>query len=1114
VNQPVVLDIPLLRVDDLVNIRIRAVNLKLDTETPGKGPGLVCADPDLDCLLVVRFPPQTIFEQAFLEEGSKEIEQPRGAKSPPLGPPSPTKLTPHGQPGHVACRMGAETRLVFRVPSDARIPYTVAGLLDWTEFQLAVSPIADVEAGMDPPPGALTIRPPTDRESTLQLPFRLHLSPTHTARWQHATEAVSHHGRAELWHTRIAADEKDPVALRAIWSPDYHPGEGGLNPLPTGLGEGVLAPMSINDRHQIVILTSAFTGWAASTSERYVPQPVQASFVMLSALGGWLRSFGHWTPPTAIKPPPWEDVVGQIGAGRVEKVRRREGLAELALDRILPRDGEPDPRPVARAQRQVDVAHDVAAVPDAIHADAQAPARVSPTARRTVDPAIWTALPIYELGDTTLEVSEWAHVAAQGRDHYVRIVYEGRLADTGHRASLVKVTERRFEKEKTDTGPVALLRQFYYIVVKEPERRYAANGSTRRGREMPLRTITLTTKVTPHIDFPYGAPSVITDRSFWVRVGGRDFQFTGTMRGADGRIGDFSKAMIFVPDSEANLSTVRAAMASLAGRERLRASVPGQQVAFADPGAGQNTVFATESFMLGDRVDQLKPAATDVARWRDALFEPTLLAATVHIPAAEALTGSSTPPTIALDGGFITDGFAAANNATGVFAAVKKLVDNGPGPVTVHDAVSAATFTAAKAGGVATPSLDITTLTRDHGPLGGTVDEAKANLFNAAGVFKDSTAALFGAFDLGTLLPTGGLTVGGNAPKMTVIRTGGTVVTSLTWKSTINGEHPFGLVSFVATPPTDVNVTVTITANANGTGSTDVKGTLTAFDVVFLDSLAVRFTSFSFGSVTGAKPTAAVELNGQMPFEFIGDLKFVEGLRSCIPPGMFGDGVSIDLIDNPVVGLRAGFAIGLPPAQVGVFGLKNISFSAGLTLPFTDGKPVVDLGFASRDAMFQLSVLIFGGGGFFHVELDTDGMRMLEAAFEFGATAALDIGVASGEVHIMAGIYFAMAKKVIPDHVEDVAALLSGYLRCGGSLSVLGLVRISVEFYLTFIYYGPPVEKAKGRATLTVEVEVGPFSKSIELTVEKSFGGKGSDPNFLDQFVTRELWAEYADAFA
>jgi hypothetical protein len=154
-------------------------------------------------------------------------------------------------------------------------------------------------------------------------------------------------------------------------------------------------------------------------------------------------------------------------------------------------------------------------------------------------------------------------------------------------------------------------------------------------------------------------------------------------------------------------------------------------------------------------------------------------------------------------------------------------------------------------------------------------------------------------------------------------------------------------------------------------------------------------------------------------------------------------------------------------------------------------------------------VAIFGGGGFFHLQLDTAGMKELEVALEFGATAALDIGVASGEVHIMAGIYFSLQRK---EGSTDLAAVLSGYLRMGGSLNVLGLIKVSVEFNLTFTYDGAR-DKAYGRATLTVHVEVLFFSASVELTVERAFGGSG-DPHFIDFFPSAEPWSEYALAFA
>ena len=129
-------------------------------------------------------------------------------------------------------------------------------------------------------------------------------------------------------------------------------------------------------------------------------------------------------------------------------------------------------------------------------------------------------------------------------------------------------------------------------------------------------------------------------------------------------------------------------------------------------------------------------------------------------------------------------------------------------------------------------------------------------------------------------------------------------------------------------------------------------------------------------------------------------------------------------------------------------------------------------------------------------------MKELEAALEFGATASLDIGVASGSVHMMAGIYFSLQRK---DPGNDLAATLTGYLRVGGSLSVLGarhdLGRVQPDLHLR------EEGKAYGRATLTVQVEVAFFSKSVELTVERDFGGQGGDPTFRELFTTAGLGA-------
>jgi hypothetical protein len=87
---------------------------------------------------------------------------------------------------------------------------------------------------------------------------------------------------------------------------------------------------------------------------------------------------------------------------------------------------------------------------------------------------------------------------------------------------------------------------------------------------------------------------------------------------------------------------------------------------------------------------------------------------------------------------------------------------------------------------------------------------------------------------------------------------------------------------------------------------------------------------------------------------------------------------------------------------------------------------------------------------------------------------------------------------------------LSGYLRLGGSVCVLGIVSISVEFYLALTYDDG---KAYGEASLTVSVEICGISKSVGLHVQTKFAGAAGDPTFGDM-MDLPAWTEYADAFA
>jgi hypothetical protein len=671
----------------------------------------------------------------------------------------------------------------------------------------------------------------------------------------------------------------------------------------------------------------------------------------------------------------------------------------------------------------------------------------------------------------------------------VRIVYEGCLYPFGHRAALIKVTERRMREVLIDNvrTPVAYLNQRMYVVVREPLRSYPppVNG----GNPMPLTRVELKTLVTPDIDFPYSPPAQITaGGSFWVLVGQQPFLFNCAGRDLEGHLVDFTAALIFVPNSEATSqsSAGRAAVAAAYRASPWSAcAVAGVPMAFAPRNGADNTVLAARALHFDS-------AGADT---RELLLTPRLDRAEVIVPAVQRLLGAAQPVTIKYYAGYLAQGLA---NAGAVFAEVL-----GGLPVT---------FNASQAGGFATPNMGVTALSQTLGPLGGTLAEAAANTFNPAALFpKAGAAKLFGVIDLMDLLKSQlGAALGDRAPQMNSRADPAGTVTELRWSSPVIDEPSVGVLTFRKRDDTQIDITSTVLQPAGGAPpTTSMRGELRSFGLDFAGVMLISFTSFAFRSENGRKPDLSVNLDMIQPLKFTGALEFVDELRRKIPPGLFGDGPSLDITPQEI---RAGFGLALPPLSVAVFALKDVSLSAALILPFADGKPLFEFSFCERHRPFLLTVALFGGGGFFRLQLDTERVRLLEAALEFGAAIELNLGVASGGVHVMAGVYFAYKA----DESGQEMALLSGFFRAGGELSVLGLISVSLEFNLSLTYYpsGPQAGKAAGRATLTVKVEIAFFSTSVELTVEKSFGKDGGDPVFAQLYDTADVWGEYAGAFA
>jgi hypothetical protein len=286
-----------------------------------------------------------------------------------------------------------------------------------------------------------------------------------------------------------------------------------------------------------------------------------------------------------------------------------------------------------------------------------------------------------------------------------------------------------------------------------------------------------------------------------------------------------------------------------------------------------------------------------------------------------------------------------------------------------------------------------------------------------------------------------------------------------------------------------------------------VTGALNAFTLSLGGVVGIRFDGFSFTAIAGKKLTVSANISGD-GLQFLGDLAFLNELRKYIPSDGFQDPPSLDVSAD---GVTAGYSLGIPTIGVGIFSIENIRLSAALTLPFVTPAPLrFRFGFSEREHPFLITVSLLGGGGFFGIALGPDGIEMLEASIEVGANVSINVVVASGNVHIMVGVYLRL-------DFSTKESQLTGYLRAGGTLDVLGLISASIEFYLGFTYYalsgppGTPSCKIAGEATVTIEVHVLMFSASVHASLRREF----TDPKIsFSDLIGPSDWDYYCDTFA
>ena len=165
--------------------------------------------------------------------------------------------------------------LAFEIAATTKIPYTMAGLLDWSKAKPELVPAAGSGAPAAPDP----------LHTALEIPWQLWVTPLGHGTWHHATRPVVFKQITELWHTRLGAGAFEPPVvtpkLKAFWAPGY----------PAAFAPPPPDPwlMSLDPRNRVDIVTLT-TGTSPGEGA------VDVDLLLLSALGASVNLRGAWSP--------------------------------------------------------------------------------------------------------------------------------------------------------------------------------------------------------------------------------------------------------------------------------------------------------------------------------------------------------------------------------------------------------------------------------------------------------------------------------------------------------------------------------------------------------------------------------------------------------------------------------------------------------------------------------------------------------------------------------------------------------------------------------------------------------------------------------------------------
>jgi hypothetical protein len=640
---------------------------------------------------------------------------------------------------------------------------------------------------------------------------------------------------------------------------------------------------------------------------------------------------------------------------------------------------------------------------------------------------------------------EWDHRAVLGRDMHVRTLSRGVMYPFGHRAEVLTVTERLYDPA---ADGAAVLRTTRVLTIVEPVRRAPADGRIRRA--FPLGDIeitrTLFTDLAPDVRLQTSMPGHGTiGTHFWpsMMVAGspKPILFPIRCTTATGAV-TFDVPLLFVDDMAPTIPTLTSPDVA----RQLEKDYPAQEVKI-HPTNIDLAGAATRDRKAGDvhagDVHEVRALKIGGAKLEEGLaladgYRSKLTELEIGLPALRVLAGNDSPARVAFDVTYLQNGAEDV---------LLKMVGDAV-PVDFSKAAD-------RSGGLLAPKYAISAISRSMGPVdGNSLPDAVTGFIDPARLFPADDATLLG-FPLKSLLTQLKL-----PPQITAMPIPNSAPeVKMQWTDVkLTSAGPFK-----ATNTTKLDLTVTTAPSTSETVCT-VKDFALELPPGPKRVLRLSFAGMTFSQSGGTSPRLDVK---GVNAEFLGDLSLLKQLASAVD--LEGAG---KLIDVKPTGLAVRYSLPIPSISAGAFVMRNMVFTAGIEVPFNGDPVLVRIGFASRVSPFQLGVMMFGGGGYIELALDRDGLRRFEASLEFGAFIAVDFVVASGEVHALGSVRFVLER--------DGAVTVTGYLRIGGSVEVLGLISVSIELCLSLTYRSER-NALVGRATLVIEIDLTLWSDSVEL---------------------------------